>query len=101
MGVWTVVLKPISDNPTSGLAVFLTDGEEEREMSRVAFQRRNSLHAKTGLAQQLENEMARADEAAAIVNELQEECERLQRDATRRARERITELLGQPSEEMN
>lgn len=97
---WGVILVPVEDNPLSGLAVVLTDGDERSEVSRVGYQRKDTNNPGADLAQQLEAEIEKADAAAEIVNDFQAECDRLQAEAAERARERLRAILGEPSKEL-
>lgn len=102
MAVWTVICEPVSVNTETGknrggLRVILTDGVQEHEMSRVGFARRNSRNPGQSFEVQLQQELDKAYEAAATVNELHEELEELMNEAARKARDRIREVLGNPS----
>jgi hypothetical protein len=62
--VWTVSLRagggePGSDtgNNQGGLVVYLTNGDRRKEVSRVAYVRRNSKNPKTSFEKQLRKEM--------------------------------------------
>jgi hypothetical protein len=98
--MWRVICKPVEDNPQSGLAVILTDGEEERETTRVGFLRDKSKHAKVGFAKQLQAELDKAEEAATTINELYEEAQRAEAEARERAMEKLREILGDPTGEL-
>lgn len=102
MKEWTVICEPVANNEPGkknrgGLRVILTDGDREHELSRVAFARRNSRNPDESFVVQLQHELDKAYEVAATVNELMGEFERLQEEASRKARDLVREVLGNPS----
>ena len=101
---WTVILRPASSNTDenaggenrSGLVVLLTDGEGEHEMVRVAFVRR-AAKAKANrdrtFEEVLEEEIAKAQQAADAMNELDAEHVRLRDLADQATAEHIAAIL--------
>lgn len=100
---WTVICEPVSNRSDDtvrnrgGLRVLLTDGEHEHEICRVGFARQNTRNPNESFEVQLQKELDKAYEAAVTVNELQEQLEAARADAYRKARDRIRDILGNPS----
>lgn len=100
MAAWTVICEPVSNNANyknkGGLVVLLTDGEHRHEVSRVSFTRRHSRNPEVAFDEQIQAEVAKAEEAAQIVNALLDDLERQQAEAVMAVRDRLHELLGKP-----
>lgn len=80
----------------SGIAVTLTDGDEEVFVARVAFARRNSRHPEADFAEQLEAEIEKAEQAADMLNEYLDERERQLEERFAEVQDRVREALGRP-----
>lgn len=100
---WTVICEPVSNRSDDtvrnrgGLRVLLTDGEHEHEICRVGYARQNTRNPDESFEERLQKELDKAYEAATTVNELQSELEAAREEAYRKARDRIREVLGNPS----
>jgi hypothetical protein len=75
VSVWTVICEPVEANPDDtgnnqgGLVVYLTNGDRRKEVSRVAYVRRNSKNPKTSFEKQLRKEMDKGAMAAKTIND--------------------------------
>lgn len=74
---WKIIVEPIGDNGVSekkknkgGMAVFLTStGGAHQEVTRIAFERKNSSHPETSFEDQLRESVETARAALAILRE--------------------------------
>lgn len=88
-GKWQVVMEPHGNNPgfikraaaeagitdanpenTGGIIIYIQNGTEKHEVSRVAFVRRASKNPDMSFKKQLRHEKEKADAAVAALNEL-------------------------------
>jgi hypothetical protein len=72
---WEVKTRPEPENPSpegrneSGIIVFLDNGAQQVEVSRVLFVRRNAMNKSVGFKRQLLKEMDKAFEAKDVLND--------------------------------
>ena len=74
--MWKVVLEPRDENPdeetggqnVGGIVIFLDDGSDKREVSRVAYVRRNSKNPRVSFKKQLAAEVEKAQISADQLN---------------------------------
>jgi hypothetical protein len=74
---WTLTLAPHGSNPGSeegrnegGMVVYLVNGGQREEVARVAWMRENSTNPDVAFQDQLDNEVAKAKHALAVLEEL-------------------------------
>jgi hypothetical protein len=97
---WKVIIEPVGENPTaeglndSGLGVVLANGEARKELSRVAFVRRNSAHPRVSFGEQLRKELARAEVARDELNENLAELEDQRRQVVGDALDKLAPAEG-------
>jgi len=111
--MWKVIAEPIGGNPPepmkekgaedknlSGLVIYLTNGEEKREVSRVAYVRRFSSNPKDSFQKRLQKELDKANSSVQVMNELyadydrELESMRLKRDELRDKEREILETVS-------
>lgn len=101
MKEWIVACKPTMDSNyktggknTGGLVVYLTDGEDWREVTRVAYARQDSRNPEIPFEDQLQEELEKAGEACDVLNETLDELARVEESQVADAKKRIDEILG-------
>lgn len=85
MSRWKVVLEPRDENPSEetggqnvgGIVIFLDDGNDKHEVSRVAYVRRNSKNSRVSFKKQLAMEVEKAQISAEELNRSVSERERI------------------------
>lgn len=98
MSDWGVIMRPVRQDSGSvsygGLALLLTDGADEHEVSRVAFARDKSKSPKAEFGDALQQEIAKAEEAADLINDYEQKTEAARQIAVSEAQDRIREIMG-------
>lgn len=104
MKEWSVVLRPVAaevklkgsrnKSKVKGLALMLTDGYQESEISRVAFQRPASNNPDEDFIAVLDIKLDQAQDVVELMNEFEQERERMEKDRDWEAGEKIREILG-------
>lgn len=97
---WGVVAEPTKSGNTEGasgkneggLIIYLVKGAEKREVTRVAYERKNSTRPKVKFDKQLQVELEKAQHAADIVNELEQKRRDHYAELARIAAQQETEL---------
>ena len=87
--LWKVIAEPVDGNPPepnkekgaedknlSGLIIYLTNGSDKREVSRVAYVRRFSSNPKDSFQKRLQRELDKANTTVTVINELYAEYDR-------------------------
>ena len=111
--MWKVIAEPIEANPPepnkakgeedknlSGLVIYLTNGSQKREVSRVAYVRRFSANPKDSFQKRLQKELDKANSSVQVMNELyadydrELESMRLKRDELRDKEREILETVS-------
>jgi hypothetical protein len=85
---WEIVVEPQGNNPgfldqakaklekqedvenTGGMIIYLSNGQQKQELSRVAYIRRNSKNPEVKFQDQLAQEVTKAREAVKVLNEV-------------------------------
>jgi protoporphyrinogen oxidase len=97
---WTVIAKVEEEKRGAtivpGMRVVITNGDIEHETARVAFDREKSKNPAQEFGTVLRAELDKAEEAALVMNDLDDEFDRAEAEAIERARERMREVLGKP-----
>jgi hypothetical protein len=108
MAQWKVKTRPEPENPTpagkneSGIVVYLDNGKQKVEVSRVLFVRRNAMNKSVGFKRQLLKEMDKAFEAADVLNDSytpDDEMDAAKLKAAEEAEKRRQALLDRLQEE--
>lgn len=102
MIAWAVLMRAANGRDESGesitgVAVLITDGTNEWEISRVAFNRRVSANPGKMFDTVLREEMEKAQTAADVMNDALDDFDRAKADAQYQWREKIREVLGEPA----
>jgi len=80
-----------------GLIIYIADGVGfEKEVSRVAWARRDSANPDAAFSEKLDEELQKAEEAAEVANKYQQEADEAARVAAQLAQRRLDEILGRP-----
>lgn len=73
---------------------------EKFEIGRVAFRREESTNPETGFVSQLQEVIIRADECALVLNEWDDERERLVEESLKEYKKQVQDILGKPSKDL-
>jgi predicted outer membrane protein len=102
MEFWRVTARMVEDAVgdvrVALLAIYLTDGEAEFEVARVAMNRDYSANKSVEFVDQFQREWKKAEQVCDIVNESQTEQEQWIAEKVYETRSRVREILGGPVE---